>query len=119
MEHMDTMISANESNVWQLVASCIGRPRTERLFGVVDTDAALLQPVSEVVPRAEIAHALNLLLLDDLLRRVPMGALYVHDRIRRGERLLFDHGAVRTVLWPSGSLPSGQGALTRILGPLG
>jgi hypothetical protein len=116
---MSTMISANESNVWQLVASCIGRPRTERLFGVVDTDAALLQPASPLVPRAEIAHALNLLLLDDLLRRVPMGALYVHDRIRRGEKLRFDHGAVRTVLAETGALPAGQLALTRILEPLG
>jgi hypothetical protein len=116
---MSTMISANESNVWQLVASCIGRPRTERLFGVVQTDASLLTPLAERATRSEVAQALNLLLLDDLLRRVPMGALYVHDRIRRGEKLSFDHGAVRTVLGPTGALPSGQEALARILRPLG
>jgi hypothetical protein len=113
------MIRANDSTLWHLVEGCAGRPRTERLFQVTETDPLLLRPLSAEVTRAEVAHALNLLLLDDLLRRVPMGALYVHDKIRRGERLLFDHGAVRTVLWPSGALPSGQEALTRILGPLG
>jgi hypothetical protein len=113
------MIQQNDTNLWHLVESGAGRPRTERLFRVTQTDPGLLNPLSSEVTRAELAQALNLLLLDDLLRRVPMGALYVHDKIRRGQRLLFDHGAVRTVLWPSGALPAGQEALTRILGPLG
>jgi hypothetical protein len=113
------MMQANDSNLWSLVESSAGRPRTERLFHVVQTDPALLQPLSDYVARAEVAQALNLLLLDDLLRRVPMGALYVHDALRRGQRLMFDHGAVRTVLWPSGALPEGEQALTRILAPLG
>jgi hypothetical protein len=113
------MTRENDTNLWSLVDGCAGRPRTQRLFQVIKQDPGLLKPLSSEVTRAEIAQALNLLLLDDLLRRVPMGALYVHDKIRRGERLLFDHGAVRTVLWPSGALPSGQQALTRILAPLG
>jgi hypothetical protein len=113
------MTQVNDTNLWHLVDGCAGRPRTQRLFQVIETDPRLLDPLSPEVTRAEVAQALNLLLLDDLLRRVPMGALYVHDKTRRGERLLFDHGAVRTVLWPSGALPSGQQALTRILGPLG
>lgn len=115
----ETMTQLNDTNLWHLVDGRAGRPRTERLFQVTETDPSLLKPLSPEITRAEIAQALNLLLLDDLLRRVPMGALYVHDKIRRGERLLFDHGAVRTVLWPSGATPAGQEALTRILGPLG
>jgi hypothetical protein len=113
------MIRTNESAVWQMVEGCAGHRRTERLFQVVATDAALLRPVAADVSRAEIAQALNLLLADDLLRRVPVGALYVHDRLRRGEKMQFDHGAVRTVSWSCGELPAGQDALTRILGPLG
>ena len=113
------MIRSNESAVWQMVEGNAGRPRTERLFRVAGVDDALLRPVSVDVSRAEIAQALNLLLVDDLLRRVPVAALYVHDRLRRGEKLVFDHGAVRTVSWSCGELPAGQEALTRILGPLG
>jgi hypothetical protein len=113
------MTQANDTRVWHLVEGCVGRPRTQRLFQAVEIDPALLKPLSFEATRAEVAQALNLLLLDDLLHRVPMGALYVHDKVRRRERLLFDHGAVRTVHWPSGALPKGQQALTRILGPLG
>lgn len=113
------MIQAHETNLWDLVEGGAGRPRTERLFQATEIDPRLLSPRSASVCRAELAQALNLLLLDDLLRRVPLGALYVHDKLRAGQKLVFDHGAVRTVLWPGGALPSGQDALTRILVPLG
>jgi hypothetical protein len=52
-------------------------------------------------------------------RRVPAGAAYVADCQRAGQRLVFDHGALRTVAWPSGALPPGEAAITRVLRPLG
>jgi hypothetical protein len=108
-----------ESRVIGLVQGIVGRARAEALVASVEIDAALLRPPSESVSRAELAEALNLLLFDDLLRRVPAGALYVLDRVRRGEKVVHDHGAVRTVLGESGTLPPGERALTRILAPLG
>ena len=35
------------------------------------------------------------------------------------KKLVFDHGALRTVAWPSGALPPGEAAITRVLRPLG
>ncbi len=113
------MIHSNESAVFELVKGCVGPFRAERLFRTVHVDPALLRPVGIDVSRAELAEALNLCLFDDLLRRVPVGALYVIDRTRQGGKIVFDHGAIRSVLWESGALPSGQEAITRILEPLG
>jgi hypothetical protein len=108
-----------DSRVIGLVEGIVGRARAEALVASVEIDAALLLPPSGTVSRAELAEALNLLLFDDLLRRVPAGALYVLDRVRRGEKVVHDHGAVRTVLGETGALPSGERALTRVLAPLG
>ena len=108
-----------ESRVIGLVEGIEGRARAEALMASIEIDAALLRPPSGTVSRAELAQALNLLLFDDLLRRVPAGALYVLDRVRRGEKVVHDHGAVRTVLGETGALPAGERALTRVLAPLG
>jgi hypothetical protein len=48
-----------------------------------------------------------------------MAAAYVADLQRDGQQLVFDHGALRTVAWPSGALPPGEAAITRVLRPLG
>lgn len=109
----------SESRVIGLVEWVLGRARAEALVSSVEIDAALLRAPTATVSRAELAQALNLLLFDDLLRRVPAGALYVLDRVRRGGKVVHDHGAVRTVLGETGALPAGERALTRILGPLG
>lgn len=74
------------------------------------------------VSRRVLAMALNGILFHDLLQRVPSGATYVAENQREGRRIVFDHGAVRTVQLPQpfvGQLPSGETALTRVLRPLG
>jgi hypothetical protein len=72
------------------------------------------------VSRAVLAQALNMLLFDDLLKRVPAAALYVDRCVAQGRTIMHDHGAVRTVaLKDMGSLPEGQEAITRVLRPLG
>ena len=72
------------------------------------------------VSRAVITAALNLHLLAGLLERVPSGRAYVEEVARGGGKLVFDHGAMRTVaLSGMGELPAGQAAITRVLEPLG
>lgn len=70
--------------------------------------------------RAQIAHALNILLLADLIDRTPTAAAYVKDLRASGDPLTFDHGALRTIdLDGMGALPRGRAAITRVLEPLG
>jgi hypothetical protein len=60
-----------------------------------------------------------MLLFEDLIRRVPIAQTYVARCLARGRKIMLDHGALRTVLWPSGALPAGESAITRVLKPLG
>ncbi len=72
------------------------------------------------VPRMVIAHALNTALFADLLRRVPSGNSYVDTQIAAGRQITLDHGAVRTVAWPTAStVPPGVEQVSRVLEPLG
>jgi len=67
-----------------------------------------------------IAEALNLILLDDLLQRVPVAADYVDGCRAQGRKIFYDHGALRTVaLAGMGNLPAGEEAIVRVLRPLG
>jgi len=80
----------------------------------------ILQEPGSLVSRATLAAALNLELLAGLLERVPSGRAYMDDLAKAGRKLVFDHGAMRTVaLDGMGTLPAGLSAITRILEPLG
>lgn len=82
--------------------------------------AQILSEQGGSVSRAVIAAALNLELLAGLLKRVPSGRAYVDDLKEEDRKLVFDHGAVRTVsLDGMGDLPMGQAAIVRVLEPLG
>ena len=88
------------------------------LFDALELHPSLLEATE--ASRAVVAQALGILLLDDLLDRVPSGNEYARDCVGRGGTLFLDHGAVRTVTGvPSGSLPAGQAGLTRALSALG
>ncbi len=105
----------------RLVAACLGECLASEILDTVVIDPALPGEGAEI-PRSLIATALNLLLMQDLLGRVPTGAAYVADRRLAGERIVFDHGALRTIRFgqgPTGALPPGEAAFTRILAPLG
>lgn len=98
----------------------IGSARTERLFDVLVIHPAIVGDRGPTVSRAAIAQALNMLLFEDLLERVPAAKLYVERCLADGLTVMHDHGAVRTVaLAGMGSLPAGQESITRILRPLG
>lgn len=105
-----------------LVAAIIGG-RAGSVLATLDLDAALSHRASAGrVSRIAFAAALNVLLFDDLLARVPTGAAFVEDQRARGERIRFDHGALRTIRFPlggTGALPAGEQAFARIFEPLG
>jgi hypothetical protein len=92
----------------------------DALLGRVAVHDDLASTTGDRVSRAVLAMALNLLLLDSLLRRVPTGRAYVDDLAAAGRKLVFDHGALRTVaLEGMGDLPAGEASITRVLAPLG
>lgn len=107
------------SGVFALLAGALGHDAAQQAFAQLQVADGLLLPVKERVTRAELAQALNMALFLDVTRRVPMAAAHVADQQRSGQRLVFDHGALRTVAWPAGALPPGEAAITRVLRPLG
>lgn len=108
-----------DTGLFRLLSSLLGEAGAESAFEQLYVAPALLEPVGPVVSRAELAQALNMALFVGVMQRVPEGAAYVADCRRNGESVVFDHGALRTVAWPSGALPPGEAAITRVLRPLG
>ena len=116
MVTIDTMSAAP---LRTLVAAAIGEARTDQVLAVLDLDHAPGEPDPTRVSRASVTVALTTVLFADLLERVPTASAYIASVAARGERVRFDHGAMRTVAGPTGALPSGSAAFTRILEPLG
>ena len=108
------------SSVDRLVRRLLGQARADRLLRVLVVPAALRGERGETVSRAGIAEVLNILLLDDLLDRVPAARRYFERSAETGRPFFQDHGAVRTVaLQGMGTLPAGQESIIRMLRPLG
>ena len=104
----------------ETLAQVIGRDRSKPLFQVLRVPSGLLAERGETLSRAGIAQALNMMLFEDLLSRVPDAKKYADDRLRNGVKIMHDHGAVRTVaIEGMGELPAGEEAITRVLRPLG
>ncbi|MBV9843071.1 MAG: DUF1338 family protein [Sphingomonadaceae bacterium] len=105
-----------------LVAARLGEAAAARAIATLAIDPAIAAEDGASASRAAIAMALNICLFDDLLGRVPSAAAYVADVRERGQRVVFDHGALRTIRFgngPTGALPPGQDAFQRLLEPLG
>jgi hypothetical protein len=113
------MYPTHDSALWALLEATAGARRTNTLLHTLEVHPSLLTPQQGPVPRAVLAQALTALLFEDLLRRVPYAHLYVEELRRSGRKVTFDHGALRTVKAPSGLLPEGEAAFTRLLLPLG
>jgi len=108
------------TNLQFMLASLLGAEHASQLSDLLQIPESTLRPRSDKVSRIEIAQALNMLLFEKLLKAVPQGNDYVQDSVRAGNKIRFDHGALRTVLGIStGTLPAGEAAFTRILRPLG
>jgi hypothetical protein len=116
------MSNENDSHVVALTLATLGEAAGRRTLDALAIDPALLAERGTTVSRAAFSMAMNIALFDDLLKRVPSGAIYVADRIAQGDGVTFDHGALRTIRLPdgpTGALPGGEDAFTRILLPLG
>jgi hypothetical protein len=118
------MTDPTKSTLARLLAAAIGAEKTGHLTEVVRIRAPLLAEMKAeadaTASRAVIAEALALVLLDDLLTRVPTGRAYTERVSARDGKVTFDHGALRTVKGPeTGQLPAGDAAFARILVPLG
>jgi hypothetical protein len=112
------MSTVSESVAFRLVRDIAGLTAAERSFAELAIDPELCSPGEEVT-RAVAAQVLAILLFDDLLARVPNARAYVDDVVREGRRVVFDHGAVRTVAMAGFKLQPGRIAFARILEPLG
>ena len=114
------MTETREPVLHRLLLAATTQRQLESLLGTVEVAPALIEEHGGMASRAVIAQALNLLLIEDLLARVPSGNDYVQECRANGRRIVFDHGALRTVaLAGMGSLPSGHESIARILVPLG
>jgi hypothetical protein len=105
-----------------LTAAAIGEAAARDTLATLVLPHSLASNEGPAVSRAVFAMALNAALFHGLLERAPTGAAYVADVRRAGGQVLFDHGALRTVLLPAGptgELPAGHLAFARILEPLG
>jgi hypothetical protein len=111
-----------EPHLSLLIRSIVGDKATDDILDTLLIDRTFLIESAGAVSRGVFAMALNALLFHDLLARVPTGAAYVADRRRQRERIVFDHGALRTIRFggrPTGAVPGGVAAFSRILEPLG
>lgn len=112
----------NMGTIETLIVATLGEEAGRRTLDRLAIDPALLALRGDTVSRAAFAMALNVMLFDDLLRRVPSGNAYVTDTLSRGGKVVFDHGALRSICFPNGptgALPGGEDAFTRIFLPLG
>ncbi len=119
---LNTPTDLSKSHVSALVTAHLQAPRAASALARVAIDPRILRSDDDRVTRAQFALALNIILLDDLLDRVPTGAAYVAEKLASGAPLVFDHGALRTIrmpVGPTGALPAGELAFRRIFEPLG
>jgi hypothetical protein len=107
----------DNSAVHQLVAAILGEVRAKAILTGLEIDAALAG--DNRVTRAQAAMALNAVLFAQLLERVPTASRYVGEVFLEGRHIRFDHGALRTIDGPTGMLPRGREAFSRLLEPLG
>ncbi|MEJ7933747.1 DUF1338 family protein [Sphingobium sp. AN558] len=115
-------MSKNEASIVALTVALLGEREGRDALDALAIDLRLLAESGPSVSRAAFAMAMTVALFHDLLRRVPSGAAYVAHARQGGGKVLFDHGALRTIrlpVGPTGALPPGEDAFTRILLPLG
>lgn len=108
--------------LFSLVDSVLGQSATDWLQRHVEVPQALSDFTwnDDALHRAWLAEALNLCLFHKLVEAVPDGRRYVDEQGARGRKVVFDHGAIRTVDWSeNGELPRGREAFARLLEPLG
>ncbi len=108
------------SNINLLVSKHLGQAKAFALQELMQVSPKFRIWEEGRVTRSELAQALNMVLFDGILERVPSGKVYTQEVAAQGGKVMLDHGALRTVRWFGiGDLPPGEAAITRILKPLG
>lgn len=116
------MDGVRPDGLFTIIAACIGTQPATDVLDILAIDPAVDCSISQPVPRATIAMALNAVLFHDLLDRVATARAYVADVRADRRRVFFDHGAVRTIDFgsgPTGALPGGHRSVARLIEPLG
>lgn len=111
-----------QGHLARLIAASLDTDAANALLETFAFHESFLREAGPRISRAAYALALGAVLFDGLLKRVPAAAAHVSERRRTKERVTFDHGALRTVRFangPTGALPAGHAAFSRILVPLG
>ena len=111
-----------DTHLSQLMRLMIGDKAADEMLSTLQIERTFLVESAGAVSRGVFAMALNAVLFHDLLTRVPTGAAYVADRRRQRDRIVVDHGELRTVRFATeatGAMPPGYEAFSRILVPLG
>ncbi len=111
-------MTSEPGTVRRLVTAVLGDSAAAAALDALDL-APELGGSGAMVTRAQLAMALNVLLFADIQARVPQAARYVGECVAGGARIVFDHGALRTIDGETGALPSGFAAFARLLEPLG
>lgn len=116
--------SVDAAPLARILGGALGSARAHELLEMLELDPVLLAsaPADRPAPRSVVAAALGIALFADLLDRAPTGRSYVVDVIAAGGKVVFDHGALRTIRLPSGptgAQPPGKEAFARLLEPLG
>jgi hypothetical protein len=117
-----TTLLRTDSTLSGLLCHALADAPARRLLDTLAIHPTFLEERGPRVSRALFSIALGAVLFEQLLRRVPTADAYVAERLAAGKRIVFDHGALRTVRFAdraTGALPGGYEAFTRILVPLG
>lgn len=107
-----------DTALFRLLEAVVGEERARFTLSTLAIAPDLCQP-SVRIDRATIAMALNAALFIDLLDRVPTAARYVEEQRAKGEAIVLDHGALRTIDGSCGALAPGYKGFARFLEPLG
>jgi PAS domain-containing protein len=112
---------SRDTALFRLLQAAAGDERAQFVFETLEIAPELLEVrgSDQKLDRSQIAMALNAVLFSDLLDRVPTAARYVEEQRAKGEAIVLDHGALRTVDSHSGELVPGYKGFFRFLEPLG
>ena len=116
------MSDKEQSMLTELLCLTMGQEPAHAALGTLDIPDMFANSASSEVRRETCAMALGIMLFADLLERVPSGRGYVEGEAAAGRKVIFDHGALRTIRFAegqTGALPGGRDAFARIFEPLG
>lgn len=103
-----------------LLLACLNTQQIDELFELLHVPSVLLESDTAAVTRAQLAQAMNMILFRAVIQSVPSAYDYVYKDLRKkNQKVVLDHGAIRTVLWPTAHLPMGDALFARVLVPLG